>query len=104
MSGRERRGRVAGQDVALFSVNGTIHAMEDFCPHQGGSLGTSPLDGKVVTCRGHGWRFDVTVQTGRLRATGEDVPSTSRNALSVNNPIDTAYPPVGRGEVSWPAR
>jgi 3-phenylpropionate/trans-cinnamate dioxygenase ferredoxin component len=51
---------VAGKDVALFNVDGTIYAMEDSCLHQGLSLGTSQLDGKVVTCRGHGWRYDVT--------------------------------------------
>jgi nitrite reductase/ring-hydroxylating ferredoxin subunit len=51
---------VAGKDVALFNVDGTIYAMEDSCLHQGLSLGTSKLEGKVVTCRGHGWRYDVT--------------------------------------------
>jgi 3-phenylpropionate/trans-cinnamate dioxygenase ferredoxin subunit len=51
---------VAGKDVALFNVDGTIYAMEDSCLHQGLSLGTSQLEGKVVTCRGHGWRYDVT--------------------------------------------
>ncbi len=51
---------VAGREVALFNVDGTIYAMEDSCLHQGLSLGTSKLEGKVVTCRGHGWRYDVT--------------------------------------------
>jgi 3-phenylpropionate/trans-cinnamate dioxygenase ferredoxin subunit len=51
---------VGGKDVALFNVDGTIYAMEDSCLHQGLSLGTSKLEGKVVTCRGHGWRYDVT--------------------------------------------
>jgi 3-phenylpropionate/trans-cinnamate dioxygenase ferredoxin component len=51
---------VGGKDVALFNVDGTIYAMEDSCLHQGLSLGTSQLEGKVVTCRGHGWRYDVT--------------------------------------------
>jgi 3-phenylpropionate/trans-cinnamate dioxygenase ferredoxin subunit len=51
---------VAGKDVALFNVDGTIYAIEDSCLHQGLSLGTSQLEGKVVTCRGHGWRYDVT--------------------------------------------
>ena len=51
---------VGGKDVALFNVDGTIYAMEDSCLHQGLSLGTSKLEGKVVNCRGHGWRYDVT--------------------------------------------
>src|SRR5215510_3976402 len=51
---------VAGKDIALFNVDGSIYAMENECLHQGLSLGTSELQGKVVTCRGHGWRYDVT--------------------------------------------
>jgi nitrite reductase/ring-hydroxylating ferredoxin subunit len=56
--------RVAGKDIALFNVDGTIYAMNDSCLHQGLSLGTSELKGNVVTCRGHGWKYDVT--TGNL--------------------------------------
>ena len=51
---------VAEKDVALFNVDGTIYAMEDSCPHQGSSLGMSKLDGTIVTCRGHGMRFNVS--------------------------------------------
>jgi 3-phenylpropionate/trans-cinnamate dioxygenase ferredoxin component len=51
---------VAGKDVAIFNVGGTIYAMEDSCVHQGASLGSGKLDGKVVTCPGHGMRYDVT--------------------------------------------
>lgn len=51
---------VAGKQVALFNVDGTIYAMDDSCLHQGLSLGTSKLEGKIVTCRGHGWRYNVT--------------------------------------------
>jgi 3-phenylpropionate/trans-cinnamate dioxygenase ferredoxin subunit len=52
--------RIDGQDVAIFNVDGTIYAIDDSCRHQGLSLGTSKLEGKVVTCRGHGWKYDVT--------------------------------------------
>ena len=51
---------VEGKDVALFNVDGTVYAIKDACLHQGMSLGTSKLEGKIVTCRGHGWRCDVT--------------------------------------------
>ncbi|WP_433161813.1 Rieske (2Fe-2S) protein [Kribbella sp. CA-247076] len=58
--GRGTSVTVAGRDVALFNVDGTIYAMEDSCLHQGSSLGMSELQGHVVTCRGHGWRYNVT--------------------------------------------
>ena len=51
---------IANKDVALFNVDGTIYAMENACLHQGQSLGSSPLDGCVVTCRAHGWRYNVS--------------------------------------------
>ena len=51
---------VAGRSVACFNVDGTVHAIDDTCPHAGGSLGTSKLDGAIVTCRAHGMKFDVT--------------------------------------------
>jgi nitrite reductase/ring-hydroxylating ferredoxin subunit len=51
---------VRGLDVALFNVNGSIFAIEDACLHAGVSLGTGELRGKIVRCRAHGWRYDVT--------------------------------------------
>jgi nitrite reductase/ring-hydroxylating ferredoxin subunit len=51
---------VMGKDLALFNVEGTIYAIDDGCLHKGSSLGMSKLEGKVVTCRSHGWKYDVT--------------------------------------------
>ena len=51
---------VAGKDVAVFNVDGTICAIGDTCPHAGGSLGLGKLTGKIVTCPVHGMKFDVT--------------------------------------------
>ena len=50
--------------VALFNIDGTIYAINDTCLHQGSSLAQGRLNGKIVTCRAHGWKYDVT--TGRL--------------------------------------
>src|SRR5271154_6699598 len=51
---------VAGKSVALFNVEGQIYAIDDSCMHQGASLGAGNLRGKIVTCRAHGLKFDVT--------------------------------------------
>lgn len=48
-----------GKEIALFSVQGKIHALYQTCPHQGGPLAEGGLDGPVVTCPWHGWSFDV---------------------------------------------
>jgi 3-phenylpropionate/trans-cinnamate dioxygenase ferredoxin component len=58
--GRGTTVSVAGRDIALFNVDGSIYAIEDSCLHQGSSLGSGALQGTVVTCRSHGWRYDVT--------------------------------------------
>ncbi|TVO63603.1 Rieske (2Fe-2S) protein [Denitromonas ohlonensis] len=53
-----------GKSVALFQVGGTIHALDNACPHGGAALSGGAVCGRHVTCRAHGWRFDVT--TGEL--------------------------------------
>jgi nitrite reductase/ring-hydroxylating ferredoxin subunit len=57
---------VDDQMVALFNVDGTFHALDGVCPHQGGPLGHGQLDGCVVTCPWHGWQFDVRSGKNRL--------------------------------------
>jgi 3-phenylpropionate/trans-cinnamate dioxygenase ferredoxin component len=51
---------VAGHNVAVFNVAGTICAIADTCPHAGGSLGMGRLNGHIVTCPKHSMKFDVT--------------------------------------------
>lgn len=46
-------------DIALFNVDGTYYAIAGDCPHQGAPLGMGHLSGSIVTCPGHGLRYDV---------------------------------------------
>jgi len=55
---------VGRREIALFNIDGSFHAIENTCPHQGGPLAEGWLDGPVVTCPWHGWCFDV--RTGRM--------------------------------------
>ncbi|OHB76734.1 MAG: hypothetical protein A2Z34_02760 [Planctomycetes bacterium RBG_16_59_8] len=75
---------VAGKAVALFRVDGDIHAIKNLCPHQGGPLADGMMDGKEVLCPWHEWRFDVVsgnsssvprarVRTYNVKVEGEDV-------------------------------
>lgn len=50
---------VGDREVAVFNCDGKFYAIDNTCPHQGGPLGEGELDGTVVTCPWHGWRFDV---------------------------------------------
>ena len=75
---------VNGKDVALFNVDGNFYAIDNTCLHRGGPLGEGELDGKIVTCPWHGWRYDVisgvnemnpsvTVAKYEVKLEGEDV-------------------------------
>lgn len=48
-----------GRPVAIFNIDGNFHAVQGKCPHRGGPLGEGELEGNVVTCPWHAWRFDV---------------------------------------------
>ena len=50
---------VEGRRIALYNVDGSFYATQDICLHKGGLLGRGTLDGPVVTCPLHGWRFNV---------------------------------------------
>ena len=43
---------INGREIALYMIDGKVHAMNQICPHQGGPLAEGGLDGTIVTCRG----------------------------------------------------
>lgn len=45
--------------IAVFNVEGHLYAIDDLCPHMGASLSAGHLEGCVVACPWHAWRFDV---------------------------------------------
>ena len=58
--GRMLPARVEGEDVAIYNVDGLLHATRDCCAHQSYPLTKGALRGKYVRCPLHGWEFDVT--------------------------------------------
>ncbi len=59
--GAERRAVVVvgSHEIALFEVEGAVHALENACPHAGNPLVEGELAGTTLTCIYHLWRFDV---------------------------------------------
>lgn len=45
--------------VAICNVDGTVYAIDNTCPHAGGPLGEGSLDGELIECPWHGWRYNV---------------------------------------------
>jgi nitrite reductase (NADH) small subunit len=59
----EGQGRVVeaeGRTLALFNVGGSFYALDNACAHRGGPLGEGDLEGRLVVCPWHAWRWDVT--------------------------------------------
>jgi 3-phenylpropionate/trans-cinnamate dioxygenase ferredoxin subunit len=58
--------RIETQDGAILLVNvdGTLYAVDDRCPHMGGSLYEGELRGGSIVCPKHGSVFDVV--TGKF--------------------------------------
>ena len=66
---------VKGREVAVFSIDGELHAVGSHCPHMGGPCAEGLLsgtfgadedgrmtyerDGQILSCPWHGWEFDV---------------------------------------------
>ena len=50
----------ADKIIALFRIENEFHAIDGICPHHGGPLGQGSVEGCIVSCPWHGWKFDVT--------------------------------------------
>ena len=77
--GRHTVVTVEGREIGIYRVNGEIHAIHNYCPHQGAPIcagyvsGTTlPSEvycyeyaraGEIVRCPWHGWEFDL--KTGK---------------------------------------
>ena len=49
---------VEGRPIALFNLGGEFVALDNKCPHRGGSLGEGEIKDDIITCPWHGWEFN----------------------------------------------
>ena len=75
---------VNGEAIALFKIDGKFYAINNTCLHRGGPLGEGFLEGDIVTCPWHGWKYNVAtgvnpampsmkVQTYSVTVQGNDI-------------------------------
>lgn len=57
--GEARHLRIGKRDIALFRVDGRFYALSNLCRHAFAPLAEGYLDGCIVMCPWHGWRYDV---------------------------------------------
>jgi nitrite reductase/ring-hydroxylating ferredoxin subunit len=62
--GRAKTVSLGEKRIALFNVEGAFYAIDDTCLHRGGPLSEGELEGCVVTCPWHGWKYDI--RTGEM--------------------------------------
>lgn len=48
-----------GSKIALFKHEGSVHAIDDTCPHRRGPLHVGRVVDGAVVCPLHGWAFDL---------------------------------------------
>jgi nitrite reductase/ring-hydroxylating ferredoxin subunit len=63
--------KVDGRRLCVVHTSTGIHALDNACPHEGYGLTTGELDGELLTCAWHNWKFRVS--DGRCLLGEEDV-------------------------------
>ena len=79
---------VDGHGIALFHVNGSYYAIDDACTHEDAPLGEGEMEGPIVLCPYHDWRYDVT--------TGECLTDKTRPAGCFSTKVASGMVWVGR--------
>ncbi|HEY9871063.1 MAG TPA: non-heme iron oxygenase ferredoxin subunit [Candidatus Obscuribacterales bacterium] len=64
-----------GQKIALFNVDGQLHAIGDSCTHKGGPLSDGFIEGTQVQCPWHGAKFDIKSGQNLTPPAASPVPS-----------------------------
>jgi nitrite reductase/ring-hydroxylating ferredoxin subunit len=58
--GRSLRLCLEDHDIALWRIQGQLHAIANTCPHQHvAALHTGTVEGRCITCPMHGWTFSL---------------------------------------------
>lgn len=77
--------RVNGRPILLIKRLGQVYALENHCPHLGCALTRGALEGFLLRCPCHDWRFDI--RTG----TFEYAPEIALPTYPVKIEEDTIY-------------
>jgi len=51
---------IAGREILLVNVKGSLFAVENECPHQGSPMSSAIVKDGYISCPRHGYRFSLT--------------------------------------------
>lgn len=57
--GQMKHVQVSGKSILLAKQGGQVFAVSNICLHEGCSLDKGLLNGHLVMCPCHGWKFDI---------------------------------------------
>lgn len=57
--GHKLKVTLEGKDIMLTNLGGTYYAMDNTCPHMGGSLSDGRIEGTSIVCPRHGAAYDI---------------------------------------------
>jgi len=72
--GKGRHYQIDTFDLAVFKVGDKFYAIDNICPHQGGSLSDGEVDDDFVTCPVHAQTFHLT--------SGENITAEGNDTLT----------------------
>lgn len=67
--GEKKKISLDGKEILLVNIEGMFYAVDNKCPHMGGSLVEGNLEGSNVVCPKHGSAFNV--KTGEVMESGK---------------------------------
>ncbi|MCH8828106.1 MAG: Rieske 2Fe-2S domain-containing protein [Planctomycetes bacterium] len=80
------------KQIAIFSSNGRVFAIDNRCPHEGYPLAEGTVDDDcVLTCNWHNWKFRL--EDGKCTMGGDNVRSYPAKIANGNVYVDLHEPP-----------
>ena len=70
---------VAGKEILLVRINNEVFGVSHICPCRKCDLSKGKLEGYIITCPCHGWKFDV--RTGEYLGTKENLLITYKGKI-----------------------
>ena len=58
--GKMKKVRIDYAEILIVNVDGKYYALGNKCTHRRSDLSKGSLSGRILTCPGHGFKFDVT--------------------------------------------
>ncbi len=100
--GSMKLARVGERRIVVVHTPSGVHALDNACPHQGYGLVTGALDGELLTCQWHNWKYRVS--DGVCVIGEEDVPCHGVEVIDDDVIVTVVEPTIDeRRAVLWPS-